>query len=80
VEHSMGEQRESYEESSFLEPAVEPPEEPKLSVEEEQNIEELFEQAAEDRSKAYVLKQELDRLNLFKEYEDRFLDLFKNNQ
>lgn len=77
VEHSMGEQRESYEESSFLEPPVEPPEEPKLSVEEEQKIEELFEHAAEDRSKAYVLKQELDRLNLFQEYEDRFLDLFK---
>jgi proteasome assembly chaperone (PAC2) family protein len=40
-------------------------------------IEELFEAAARDRSKAFELKQELDRLGLFKEYEDRFLDLFK---
>ncbi len=40
-------------------------------------IEALFEQAGRDRSKAYELKQELDRLNLFREYEDRFLDLFK---
>jgi uncharacterized protein len=42
-----------------------------------QRIEGLFGQAAQDRSKAFELKQELDRLGLFKEYEDRFLDLFK---
>ena len=41
-------------------------------------IEELFSRAAEDRSKAFELKQELDRLGLFKQYEDRFLDLFKH--
>jgi proteasome assembly chaperone (PAC2) family protein len=41
-------------------------------------IEELFARAAEDRSKAFELKQELDRLGLFKQYEDRFLDLFKH--
>jgi len=40
-------------------------------------LEELFEAAAKDRTKAFELKQELDRLGLFKEYEDRFLDLFK---
>jgi proteasome assembly chaperone (PAC2) family protein len=40
-------------------------------------IEDLFAQAAKDRSKAFELKQELDRHGLFKEYEDRFLDLFK---
>ncbi len=39
-------------------------------------IEQLFAQAARDRSKAFELKHELDRLGLFKEYEDRFLDLF----
>ena len=76
VEHSMGGQQESYEEASLAEPI----EEPKLTPEEEQNIEELFEQSVQDRSIAYELKQELDRLNLFKEYEDRFLDLFKNNK
>ena len=77
MEHSLGEPPEE----TYEEPYVpEPPEEPKLSVEEEQNIEELFGQAARDRSKAFVLKQELDRLNLFQDYEDRFLDLFKNNK
>lgn len=42
-----------------------------------QYIEDLFEQAKQDRSQAYKLKQELDRLKVFAEYEDRFLDLFK---
>lgn len=41
------------------------------------HIEELFSEACKDRSLAYGLKQELDRLGLFSEYEDRFLDLFK---
>lgn len=54
-------------------------EEPKLSAEDEQRLERLFDQARGDRSKAYELKRELDRLNMFKEYEDRFLDLFKQN-
>ena len=40
-------------------------------------IEELFAAAARDRSKAFELKQELDRFGLFGEYEDRFLDLFR---
>ncbi len=43
-------------------------------------IEELFERATQDRSKAFELKRELDRLGLFKQYEDRFLDLFKHNE
>lgn len=40
-------------------------------------IEILFEQAKRDISKANELKQELDKWNVYKEYEDRFLDLFK---
>lgn len=40
-------------------------------------IEQLFESATADRSRAYELKNELDRLGLFKDYEDRFLDLFR---
>jgi proteasome assembly chaperone (PAC2) family protein len=43
-----------------------------------QRIEELFTRAAGDRSKAFELKRELDRLGLFKQYEDRFLDLFQH--
>ncbi len=41
-------------------------------------IEALFEKAKQDRTKAVELKHELDRLGLFKQYEDRFLDLFRN--
>ena len=40
-------------------------------------IEQLFRQARKNRTKAYELKRELDRLELYREYEDRFLDLFK---
>jgi hypothetical protein len=56
----------------------EPPEEPQLSPADERRIEDLFQQAAQNRSQAYELKQELDRLDVFKDYEDRFLDLFKS--
>jgi proteasome assembly chaperone (PAC2) family protein len=40
-------------------------------------IESMFDQARQDRAKAFELKHELDRLGVFKRYEDRFLDLFK---
>jgi proteasome assembly chaperone (PAC2) family protein len=55
----------------------EPAEEARLAPAAERRIEALFREAEEDRSKAFELKQELDRLGMFKEYEDRFLDLFK---
>ncbi len=45
-----------------------------------QRIEQLFEEAQRDRSKAVILKQELDRWGLFEKFEDRFLDLFGKNQ
>lgn len=48
--------------------------------EEQEHIERLFSAAAADRAKAFELKQELDRLGLFKDYEDRFLDLFKKTE
>jgi len=49
----------------------------KLSREDEQQIETLFQVASNDRSRAFELKAELDRLGVFQAYEDRFLDLFK---
>src|SRR5262245_8472203 len=55
----------------------EPAESEGISSSDEQWIEQLFAQAERDRSKAFELKQELDRLGVFKNYEDRFLDLFK---
>jgi proteasome assembly chaperone (PAC2) family protein len=57
--------------------SVEPAEKESLNPEDAERIETLFEQAKQDRSKAYELKRELDRLNAFGEYEDRFLDLFR---
>jgi uncharacterized protein len=42
-------------------------------------IEILFKKAAKDKTAASNLKKELDRRGLFRQYEDRFLDLFKNN-
>ena len=42
-----------------------------------QKIEQLFEQAAKDKSKAGQLKVELDRWKLFEEYQDRFLNIFR---
>ncbi len=44
------------------------------------HIETLFEQAEQDRGKSFLLKQELDRLGAFEQYEDRFLDLFTKGE
>ncbi len=52
----------------------------KLPVSVKEKIENLFEQARYDISKANELKAELDRWNAYKEYEDRFLDLFKKSK
>jgi proteasome assembly chaperone (PAC2) family protein len=57
--------------------APEAAEEERVRPADRKRIEGLFDQAARDRSQAFELKQELDRLGVFKEYEDRFLDLFK---
>jgi len=52
----------------------------KLPVSVKEKIEKLFVQAKDDISKANGLKVELDRWNAYKEYEDRFLDLFKKSK
>ena len=52
----------------------------KLTDEEIENLERLFREAEQDRSKAYELKRELDRLDVFRDYEDRFLDLFSSDE
>jgi proteasome assembly chaperone (PAC2) family protein len=74
MEHAFEEQMNTAEEAL----STEAPEEQRLSVGDQRRIEELFSQAQRDRSKAYELKSELDRLGVFRDYEDRFLDLFKN--
>jgi proteasome assembly chaperone (PAC2) family protein len=73
VEQAYGPQFPDQEEGYSPEPAEEEP----IGPARRQHIEALFQQAAKDRAKAFELKQELDRLGVFKEYEDRFLDLFK---
>jgi proteasome assembly chaperone (PAC2) family protein len=72
MEHAFEEQTTAAEESFRTEAAEE-----KLSAADQRRIEDLFAQARLDRSKAYELKSELDRLDVFRDYEDRFLDLFK---
>lgn len=72
VEQTYG-QQEPGEEGEPPEPAPEPE---RLSAADRQRVEVLFTQASRDRAKAIELKRELDRLGIFKEYEDRFLDLF----
>jgi proteasome assembly chaperone (PAC2) family protein len=51
--------------------------EPDLDFAARSRIERLFSEAREDPDRAVALKQELDRLGVFKRYEDRFLDLFR---
>ncbi len=63
------------------EPAETPPatarRESGLDLPTRRKLEELFDAARKDQSRAVELKQELDRLGVFKQYEDRFLDLFR---
>ena len=51
----------------------------KLPVSVKEKIEKLFSAAKADTAKANELKSELDKWNVYKEYEDRFLDLFKRS-
>jgi len=51
-----------------------------LPLSAKQKIEELFSLSKKDISRAAELKAELDKWNVYKEYEDRFLDLFKKKK
>ena len=48
------------------------------TLEQRVRIEGLFALAKQDHSRAFELKRELDTLGAFKDYENRFLDLFRN--
>lgn len=81
VEHVMERQQSAMEEESDEFPAPEvAEEEPRLDPDARLHLDHLFEEAAQDRGKAFELKQELDRLGVFQEYEDRFLDLFRKSE
>ncbi len=73
VERAIEEQTSTPEEAFSSEAT----DEDRLSNQDKRRIEDLFALAQQDRSKAFELKNELDRLAVFREYEDRFLDLFK---
>jgi len=73
MEQALGESTPAEEEAVAQEPTAAEP----LGPAERRHIEELFARASSDRSAAYELKRELDRLGIYPEYEDRFLDLFK---
>lgn len=73
AEEAEGESAPDEEEGQITEAAAPEP----VAESERKHIEDLFLQAGQDRSKAFELKRELDRLGLFREYENRFLDLFK---
>jgi proteasome assembly chaperone (PAC2) family protein len=55
-------------------------EKPELDGASRRRLEQMFGEATVDRSKAAQLKAELDRLGVYEEYEDRFLDLFRRGE
>ena len=54
-----------------------PTSQPQLGTNDMERLESLFTEASLDRSRTMALKVELDRLGVFDNYEDRFLDLFR---
>jgi len=52
----------------------------KLPASVKEKIDRLFEESKSNIAKANELKAELDQWNVYKEYEDRFLDLFRKNK
>jgi hypothetical protein len=52
----------------------------KLPQSAREKIEQLFKEAHTDITKATKLKEQLDHWNVYKEYEDKFLDLFKKDK
>jgi len=78
LEHAMR-QHAPVPEEEFL-PATTTDDELPLAPQDIDRIESLFAEAAADRSRAYELKAKLDRLDVFDDYEDRFLDLFSKRE
>ncbi|MBA7672421.1 hypothetical protein ES703_80597 [subsurface metagenome] len=51
-----------------------------IPVEARVRIDELFRKVSSGESEPHELKAELDRWNLFEEYEDRFFTIFKKRR
>lgn len=74
----LGQQSEPDAEDVSSEPTSgDTPEPPTLDKATSDRIEMLFTSARTDKTAARALKAELDRLGVFKQYENRFLDLFR---
>src|SRR5262245_30468424 len=86
VEQEMGHQvtgqevEEDDEEPLTTEATGPPEEDAQPDAAERDRIERLFDQDKKNRAKAFELKQYLDRLGVFKDYEDRFLDLSRTKE
>jgi predicted ATP-grasp superfamily ATP-dependent carboligase len=76
ADEAIGEAGETEPEERVEKPEAASPE-PKLDAPTRKHIEQLFDLVRKDPGKAPTLKEELDRLGVFKRYEDRFLDLFR---
>lgn len=72
-----GESAEDPEAATQAEAPEAPAPRPGLSAADRARIEALFENARKDSAQAVHLKSELDRLGVFREFEGRFLDLFR---
>jgi predicted ATP-grasp superfamily ATP-dependent carboligase len=68
---------ESADAEAAAKPKSKPRREHRLDADAAKRIEALFEAARQDRARAGELKRELDRLEVFDQYENRFLDLFR---
>lgn len=77
LERQFGDREKS---SDVPEEFTAPEEEESMSEADRDRIDSLFRAAQQDRSKAYELKKVLDGLGVFSEFEDRFLDLFKEQK
>jgi hypothetical protein len=74
---AQGEDESVFEGMETEPPAAPPPRQPALDPASRRRIEKLFSAAERDRAAAGPLKSELDRLGVFREYEERFLNLFR---
>jgi len=68
----------SYESPAAAPGTMEPSREKMLGDEDAERVERMFLLARLDRSTAFELKKELERLGVFERYVDRFLDLFEH--
>lgn len=71
---------EDEDETPNIPPTPPVPEKKKLDAASRQRIRKMFSEAKRDRSKAFQLKEELDRLGVFSDFEDQFLNLFRRGE